>query len=750
MKKVELLSPVGDMETLYYAVHNGADAVYLGGKKFGARKFAKNFDEEGIKKAVRYCHLYGVKIYVTVNTMIHVDEMQEALDYVRFLHIQGVDAIIVQDLGFMITVRRMFPNLDVHMSTQAHNCNDQQLEHYLKVGVKRVVLARELSLKEIKALECPIEKEVFVHGALCVSYSGNCLFSSMNGGRSGNRGECAGCCRLPFSLECDGKTIDTDGEYLLSTKSLCTLEKVPELIKAGITSFKIEGRMKSKEYVGYVTRAYRRAIDAYYNNEKNIDLSEYLLGLKKLYSREFTKGYLFNEYGNGVMNIKTSNHVGIPLGEVINVTRDKIKIRLEEELNQEDGIRFPNGEGMIVNFLYNEKGLLVSNVQKGEVALVDNKVSLTSLGVVQKTLDKKFLDDLRNYEEKKIKVHFEFVGKVDERMTLTLFDDDGNKIFLRGSNVEEANSSPTTKERVIEQLSKLGNTPFVLADAKVNIDKDIFIPIKEINDLRRLAVQRLRDTRELKKKTFKSDKDYRTSKYYIYPNFELNVAVRNEEQLKCCIEEGIASIYVSDLDLYKKYSENSSVFYRTKRVPSIYPDMVGKKILATEFGACCKYVRENYVVGDYFLNIANDKTISYLYGLGLKKVTLSPELSDEVIEKINYRCCPVEMIVYGRLDLMFMKYCPLNMLINKDEKRCSLCSKGKQYYLKNKQNERFPIVNEKHYTHILHHKNRDILDKIPKYKKLGIKCYRIELFDENKDELKELLDRAKRIVSSNE
>lgn len=744
MKKVELLSPVGNMECLYQAVHNGADAVYLGGKKFGARSYAQNFSEEEIIKAIEYCHLYGVKIYVTVNTMIYQNEMDEVLEYIRFLHLHGVDAIIVQDIGLMATLHMVYPNLEVHASTQAHNCNNFQLEILESMGVKRAVLARELSLEEIKQLTCPIEKEVFVHGALCVSYSGNCLFSSMNGGRSGNRGECTGCCRLPYTLECDGKEIKTDGEYLLSTKSLYTLDKIKDLIEAGITSFKIEGRMKSKEYVGYVTRAYRRAIDAYYNQEK-IDIAPYRWNLQKLYSREFTNGYLFHQTGNAIMNIKSSNHIGIPIGTIIGITKDKIKIKLTEDLNQEDGIRFENGSGMIVNFLYNDKGLLTSKVSKGNIAIIDNKVEGKIEGIVRKTTDKLLLEEINQIEEKHIEVTMKCTIKKDEKIKLEI-SDGKHQFFIRGNQVEQATNSPTTKERIEVQLSKLGNTPFQLKSLQIEMDDDIFIPIKDLNEIRRNATEKLKRIRELEKKTFKESIEYRTSKYYIYPKFELNVAVRTEEQLQSCLQNHIASIYVSDAKLYEKYQDCDEVFYRTPRIVSEYPMIKGKKILATEIGACKKYVRENYVVSDYFLNVANNKTLSYLYQMGVKKVTLSVELSDDLLETINYRCCPVELLIYGRVELMVMKYCPLNMLIAKGSKQCNLCDSKKKYVLKNRQNAKFPIVTKKPYTYILQSENTNRIEQLSKYKSLGIKCYRIELFDESKEETDQLLKKVKQLV----
>ena len=337
------------MECLKAAIHNGADAIYLGGKSFGARAFAGNFTNEELKEAVNYAHLYGVKIYVTANTIIYNNEIKDFLEYIKYLYQIGVDALIMQDIGMISLVRKIFLDIEVHASTQCHNHNSEGIKLLKSLGVTRVVLDREMSLKEIENINIDIEKEVFIHGALCNSYSGCCLFSFMNGGRSGNRGECTQVCRLPFKLIKNGKYIDTPNEYLLSTKELNTISNFDKLLDSDIVSFKIEGRMKSPSYVGYVTRLYRKLID----NHTNKVTSEEENNLKILFNRDFTSGYLFNDK---VMNTSTSNHQGLEIGRVLEVTPKKIKIKLTNNLYQEDGIRFKNSNlGMIANFIYNEK-----------------------------------------------------------------------------------------------------------------------------------------------------------------------------------------------------------------------------------------------------------------------------------------------------------------------------------------------------------------------------------------------------------
>lgn len=441
---VELLVPAGNMEMLYQAVCNGADAVYLGGKHFGARAYSLNFSNDEMISAINYCHTYGVKVYVTVNTIIFESETSDFLEYVEFLYKNNVDAVIMQDIGMIDMVHKCFPNLEIHASTQCHNHNEEGVKFLEKLGVKRVVLAREMSLDEVKKLDTNLEKEIFVYGALCVSYSGLCLFSSLNGGRSGNRGCCVACCRLPYKLVKNDTYIDTKGDYLLSTKELNTLSNLREILASGVTSLKIEGRMKSPFYVCYVTRIFRRLIDDYYSGKDLVISEEEIKNLKVLFNREFTSGYLFND---DVINIDSSNHIGILIGKVISVDNKYIKILLSDDIYQEDGIRFKNSNlGMTVNKIYNEKGLLINSAKKGDVILVDNKVELNCNDDVFKTIDNKLNKQLEKYEAKKIKITAKVVAKVNENLKISFMDNDGNEVLVEGSVIAKAKNRVTSKK----------------------------------------------------------------------------------------------------------------------------------------------------------------------------------------------------------------------------------------------------------------------------------------------------------------
>ena len=497
MKK-ELLSPVGNLECLYSAIHNGCDAVYLGGKKFGARAFADNFTEEEMIYAIKYCHLYGVKIYVTVNTMLYETEIEDCISYIRFLHQNNVDALIMQDIGLMKRVREQFPNLEVHASTQMHTHNLEQLKLLESLGVKRVVLARELSLEEINSMKTTMEIEVFIHGALCISYSGQCLFSSLLLNRSGNRGSCAGICRLPFKLVEENNTLPLDEEYLLSPKEFATFDQFDALMRSNITSFKIEGRMKSPSYVAYTTRLYRKLIDSFEQNQPVTITEEEKDKLKVLFNRGFTKGHLFHETNNDLMNGKSPNHQGIPLGRVLETTSEKIKIQLDRDLHQEDGIRFVNAQkGFIVNYLYDEKGKLINSAKKGDIVFVNNKIDLRMKDSVVKTIDSIWEKELKTTQEKKILIEGKVIAKKNKPLKLSFFDGE-NTIEVEEGILTLASNIPTTKEIVEEKLSTLGNSPFALETLEIKMDENIFIPMSLLKSVKHKVVDALIQKREEK------------------------------------------------------------------------------------------------------------------------------------------------------------------------------------------------------------------------------------------------------------
>ena len=730
--KHELLVPVGNYESLIQAINNGADAVYLGGKRFGARAFASNFTLEEIEEATKLCHLYDVKIYITVNTLIYENEIDDALDYIKSLHKIGVDAIIMQDIGLINLVHQILPNLEIHASTQMHNHSKENLKFLEHLGIKRVVFARELPFKYINDIETNLEKEVFIHGSLCVSYSGQCLFSSMILGRSGNRGECAGMCRLPYKLYENNNFIETDGDYILSPKDLCSIENFKELMDSNIKCFKIEGRMKSPEYVGIVTKIYKTLMDQYEQNvelkidEKDIDL------LKSIFNREYTKGFLFNDHK--IMNFLAPNHLGLSIGKVTSVTKRRIKIKLNRDLSQFEGIRFKNSNlGMTVNFMYDKYENLINKGKKNEIIYLDNIVNLKNLDEVVLTNP---IIKLTNEVIKKIEINIKFKAILNEEIFIEV-ETSENKISLRCNVVEKSINSPLSKERIESILRKTGNTPFKVNNVDIEISDNIFIPVGYLNEIRRNILNNLKEMKENKKiayleKTFKeeSEKNIKTN--------NLSVLVRTKEQLEACRKKNVENIIVINKDLM----ENDLIF-RVSR-DNINHNYNYKKLLVTDLASMDKYKGN---MGDYLLNVTNHYSVD-LVSKYQNCVALSVECNLENIKDIlNKTNNNVEVFVYGNIELMLMKYCPLNTIVNKN-KICSVCQNGKKYYLKDRNNKFYRLENNNftHSTIILNCDKTDVIENIPILKSYGVTNFRIELLDETKEETEKIIERVKKYI----
>ncbi len=748
MKK-ELLAPAGDFETLKQAIHNGCDAVYLGGKKFGARKFASNFDDQEMVQAIKYCHLYGVKIYVTVNTVIFESEVEECLEYITFLHKSGVDAVIMQDLGMISLVRQVLPNLDIHVSTQAHTHNANQIKLLESLGVTRVVVAREMSLGEIRKLDTKLEIEAFIHGALCVCYSGQCLFSKLLLNRSGNRGECAGICRLPFTLLENGKEIKTDGKYLLSPKELNTTNHMKELMESNITSFKIEGRMKNPTTIGFLTRMYRMLIDHYQKNEEIVLTEEEQKKLMLLFNRGFTEGYLFNQSGKDLMNITSPNHVGIPIGKVMSVTKKRITIKLDNTLHQNDGIRFSNQQlGMTVNFIYDQKNKLISGANSGDIIEIDNKIHLTEKDIVLKTVDSLLLLQLEHYEKKKIPISIRVYAHLNQPFQLEITDD-FNTILIEEDIVEKATGNGTSSDRVFEQISKLGDSPFEIKDSNLDIENGIFIPISKMNELRRKAILKLIEKRENEKKKVIIQEKIHLQKVVSHDSILFTALVRNREQLLACLQEKVDCIYVTNYDLYQEYKNYKNVYLRLDRVMNNYPNYEKDRLLIGETGSIISYAEHNCLHSDYYLNVTNSYFVSYLRNLGIFNITLSIENTKEeisnIIQKIGNR--GLEVLVYGKVEAMIMKYCPLKMLVGNDTIPCNICHNGKKYELLDRNGEKYPLIQDKELTHILYYQNIHLENDMKKLKQIGILRYRFDFFDETREEIDRILKKYKTILS---
>ena len=733
MKNIELLCPAGNREMLEMAIHNGADAVYLSGIRFGARKFSNNFNDDEIIEAIKFAHLYCVKVYVTVNTLIKDDEVKEFINFIELIHINGVDAVLMQDLGMIYLVRKTFPNLEIHASTQFHNHNIEGLKFLKSIGVKRAVLARELSINEIKMLNVDIEKEVFVHGALCISYSGECLMSSMVMNRSGNRGECAGMCRLPYKLIKNKETIQTKGDYLLSPKELCTINNIKEILETNIDSIKIEGRMKSPEYVGFITRLYRKALDNYYKN-KEIKISyEDNDKLKVLFNREFTKGYILNDTKN-IMNQDSPNHQGIEIGKIIKVTKEKITIKLTKELNQGDAVRFKKAnKGMYANFIY-KNNKLVNYGKPDEIIELDNKINMTEKDTLLKTIDIKLINEINNYAHKKIPININIIGKINQPLKVE-FSDGTNIVREEGIIIEESINYSLTADTIIEKISKLGNSVYKIEKINIDIDNNIFIPIKELNEIRRKLVEKLNAER------IKPKSDYLKNKVTFKKNnnnitHNISILIETEEDYLSFNNKNI-EFYTEDENLYNKYKNNKNIFLRLPRVINNFKEYNNDLLITSDLGSINKYVDKNIIYSDIYSNVTNIYTAKYLSEMGVKKIGLSPELTTEEINKLykNYidtfnEIPNFEMIVYGKIELMLLKHCILNKNLSSSS-NCNICKEKDKYYLEDRNKEKYRILQKNCKTTILNYK---ILNKLNDINDTKISNLYVSLIDLNKEE----------------
>ena len=738
MNKLELLAPAGNMEAALQAIHNGADAIYMGGKSFGARAFAGNFSYDEMKEAIDTAHLYGVKVYVTVNTLIFQDEVKDFIEHAGRIYKLGADALIMQDVGMINMVRSMYPDVELHASTQMHNHNDSCL-HFLKsLGMKRAVLAREKSIEQIKNFTCTIDKEAFIHGALCISYSGQCLFSSLTLGRSGNRGTCAQVCRMKYSLEDeDGNQIAKEGEYLISPRDFALFEDIDKLIEAGVTSYKIEGRMKAPQYVGHITKIYSQLLNDYkYGAYMKVNGAD-IQSAKKLFNRGFTKGHLLGDTGSRLMSVQRPNHRGISIGQVISISRDKITLKLSDELNQGDGIKFETSDtGFICNKIY-LKGKLVNGAKNGDIIELDAKAQVQAGETVLKTSDVILLKSLDSYAEKKIAVTGHIEAHAGKPLLISLCDNDGHSVSASGDIVQPGKTRPTTRQELIESTSKLGGTPFILERVTADCDEDIFIARSQVNSLRRNAAEKLvaERTKAGEKRIFEFNPEP-VSHNQNDSGTTLHVLVRNAEQFVAVKDIVSGDIYTSDVNLYFDNKDKYiNLRLKTDKLAEYPPVYKNERLLVTDNGGIYDYSDCNDIVLDYSLNAVNAESVSFFVKMNAKRITLSPELSIsqtsgliKAYEIRNSQKPPLEALIYARHELMAMKHCIISDN-GKTNGKCVKCEK-KQYYLTDINENRYPIVTDDNCNnYILGQKFES--REIAALKALGVIHFRIEFFDED-------------------
>ena len=746
---IDLLSPVGDFDCLKAAVQNGANSVYFGANLFSARAFASNFDLDELKNAIQYARIRGVKTNLTLNTLIKNDEFEDAFNLAKKAYEFGIDAIIVQDLGLAKMLIKSFPDLAIHASTQMSVHNLQGVLELQELGFKRVVLSRELSIGEIEYIcrNSNVEIECFIHGALCISYSGQCLFSSMIGGRSGNRGKCAQPCRLPYKLLENNSVIDSG--YLLSTRDICGLDFIPDMINAGVTCLKIEGRMKKPEYVATVTRIYRKYIDLAESSEPYIvDDADRKILMQAFNRGSFSCGHLSNEPNKKLVFKDKSDNMGLFLGKVekYNSNKGYITVKLNEPIEVGDTVALEKESGT-----YNVSEVMVSNKNikgtkvgqtvtigrmKGNIKLGDKIFKMSS-----KSQNSIANDSLR-FENRKVALNCEVTVKENQPLEINITSANDLDIY-KNLNITstldvlpvEAKNRPISKDDIIAQINKTNSTPFNFANIKVNLDDNLFLPkVSSLNELRRTALENVENFAISNIQRISDGINYNAcnenSKNANNSNSDENkisvlLNILNEKYDYSSLE-GIDIVYIPlKYFVNKKYSNiletlsqkfelyiylptiikanyrnllslNIENAIKTYHVKGFVLSNISNLLLLNNVLENCSLNKNDFnFIANYTFNIFNNHSVKELKELGFNRFTISPELNKETILDLtssNTEVLASELIVYGKTPLMNMNYCLLGKA-NKCYPNCyAKCNSCNRYYLKDRLGLNFEVI----------------------------------------------------------
>ena len=792
----EILAPAGTYETMVAAFNAGADAVYVGGNCFSARAFAANFSDEELLSAINYAHFIGKRLYLTINTLLKDNEIDDKLfSYLKPLYEVGLDAVIVQDLGVMQYITKYFPNLPIHCSTQMTITGANYASIFKDTNVTRIVTPRELSFQEIKHISetTGLEIESFVHGALCYCYSGQCLLSSMIGGRSGNRGRCAQPCRLPYSLQ----EWDIKDKFLLSPKDLCTLNILPDILDANVYSLKIEGRMKKPEYVASVVSIYRKYVDMLINNgrrdykvdEADIDL------LREIYNRGgFTDGFYNKHNSKSIMSIDRPNHIGVNVGKLLSKSKNSFSFKITKNINKGDILEIEGNEffapyDILSGTTFNYKG----NFQK----IKDNST-------LYRTRNNKLVEDIVKryiYNEKGDMLYITKTININvtayegEKLKITVLDDK-NSIEYYGNEISTAVNKPLLPNDIEKQMRKTGGSEFVVNEVTVDIKGNIFIPIGSMNEARREALRSFKDN---------ILQEFYRNEMLIFPKTEtnmvtntsietkantttsseteskINVLISTKEQfdvVMVAIKDGlqIETIYLE----YVSFSLNSIIqMIQECNVSSI------KCIIAMPFIArdnCLSELNENIEVlknikadGFLFRNLEtyfyfinneiniksvifdsniysyNSYDIEYYKSLGADRLTASYELNSKELSRLDVS--RLELNIYGYIPVMYSAGCIYKTMdkcrkYSGDNKTCEdLIKLHDSLELIDRKKNRFIVKNVCRYCYNIIYNSvpLSLLNSLDDIYKIPFNSFRVNFTIESSDETKRILDCIKNI-----
>ncbi len=711
IKVPELLAPAGTWECARAAVENGADAIYFGLEKFNARMRAYNFTEADLPDLMAFLHRRGVKGYVTLNTLIFTSELGSVESYLRSIIAAGVDAAIVQDVGLCRLIRHLSPDFPIHGSTQMTVTSGAGVEFAKSLGCDLVVLARECSIAEIRKIQKQIGDrqislplEVFVHGALCVAYSGQCLTSESLGGRSANRGECAQACRMPYEMIVDGQPMDLgDRRYLLSPQDLAGLAVLPELIESGVVSLKIEGRLKHPEYVASVTQVYRQAIDRVMQGLENQVSASDRYQLEMAFSRGLYTGWLDGIDNQSLVHARFGKKRGVYLGEITEIRdgRDKqVVLRLQAPLKAGDGVVFDAGKPADRE----EGGRIYAVESKGKDTVVTfgrRDVDLRRVRVgdrLWKTNDPELDKQLRQtYTSEKIlfqrPIDIEIHGEIGQTLTAIARDSQGNVAQIDSAMpLESANNKPLTTERLTEQLGRLGNTPFCLGTLHNHLQGAAMLPVSELNRIRRELVEQLDILRSSPKRWQLHSHSYTD----LLPKSETSpdiapqaiVLVRNLEQLKAVLTTDIVTIYCefedptsykSAVEITRQSAHAPSIWVAPPRITKPNENYILKQVRSSNADGYLirnydhlQFFAEERIIADFSFNIANPLTANYFkQSFPLERLTASYDLSIHQLESLLKKCPPqwFEITIHQHMPMFHMEHCVF----------CAFLSEGTDY-----------------------------------------------------------------------
>ncbi|MDR3600990.1 MAG: U32 family peptidase [Desulfosporosinus sp.] len=798
-RSLELLAPAGSFEAFKAAVENGADAVYLGGKSFGARASAANFDLEELLKAVRYAHERQVKIYITVNILIADQEFQELLDYLFTLHEMGVDAVILQDVGVAELIHTVLPEMETHASTQMTINTSWGVQHLEALGFCRVVLARETSASEMKMIAetTPLDLEVFVHGALCIGYSGQCLMSSFIGGRSGNRGTCAQPCRMTYQLVNEAQenllVQKNTGEHLLSPRDLNLAEELAELKRIGVHSLKVEGRMKRPEYVATVIRLYRQAVNRMENPLEGSAATPLLTSgehqeLLQVFNRDFTSGYFRENLGAELMSYSRPNNRGTRLGRVARLEPGRLSLKLEAALHPGDGIEFWTGRG--------REGVTVGLIWKDQIevkeGLPGETVQIEFFGMAQpgdrvfKTNDALLMEKARESfqegrERRKDPLTMRLSGQLGDKLWLEVVESERRVSVYSASAAQKALKRPLTWDYAFQQLGRLGTTPFWLDKLELEIEEGIMLPVSDLNEMRRLAVEELLKgvpCQRVEQQTYRQrierwkqrQAEERVSLMgSVIP--QISVAVSDIETFQAALKAGANRVLIggehwrsrrgfsleeirSSFEICRKQGIDC-----TWRLPRILNQAQSvslllelkkaaewekkPKLMISNLGELemMRAVEANWAFEvDYSLNVFNEASLAYFLRLGAKKVTLSPELHHEQLAHLA-KWPGVELLAFGDLEMMVSEYCPIGSTLGgKKGEHCTGTCVKEPHYLRDRLRYDFPVETDQECRmHLFNVKILNLYEELAQIRRLGVATVRLQLTRQTPEQVRQIV-----------